>query len=97
MYVYIYIKHKRIKDNQEKIRLIKIIRKKSLLQGHIILINNKNSIKNGKNRRRNAACSELSLADLGCISILINLQAIFRADIMNIFLNFHHKQVKVEI
>ena len=50
-----------------------------------------------KNRRKNAVCSELSWVDLDCILVLVNLQAIFLADIINLFLHFRHKQVKVEI
>jgi len=54
-------------------------------------------LKMEKDSRRNAACSELSLADLDCILVLVNLQAIFLADIINLFLHFRQKQVKVEI
>lgn len=59
------------------------------------LINNKNTINNGTRGGRNALCNELSLVDLECISVLINLQAVFLANIMHIILRFRQKQVEV--
>ena len=54
-------------------------------------------LKMEKDSRRNSACSELSLADVDCVFVPVNLQAIFLADIINLFLHFRRKQVKVEI